>query len=104
MGRSRLVGGRLINTRSKKALLLRGSYIVKPARGETLVRGRPDFFCPLVSTPSSHGSIKNFTHHYHSRYFLPPDLSLLDEDGNEGDIMPICRKVYLIIVIMIMGR
>ena len=55
VGRSRLVGGRLNNTRSKKALLLRGSYIVKLARGETLVRGRPDFFCPLVSTPSSHG-------------------------------------------------
>ena len=26
------------------ALLLRGSYIVKRARGGTLVRGRPDFF------------------------------------------------------------
>ena len=57
VGRSRLVGGRLNNTRSKKALLLRGSYIVKLARGETLVRGRPDFFCPLVSTPSSHGRV-----------------------------------------------
>ena len=46
VGRSRLVGGRLNNTRSKKALLLRGSYIVKLARGEKRVQGHRTVFCP----------------------------------------------------------